>query len=72
MYCNISNSGLDKDVDLSPWRDEAFLQEVGNYLILNGLNDKFLLAARTSKDAKNQGVQYVELNYDGKSFLFNK
>ncbi|KAI1709898.1 hypothetical protein Ddc_13661 [Ditylenchus destructor] len=55
--------GLDKDVDLSPWRDEAFLQEVGNYLILNGLNDKFMLATRTAKDAKNEGVQYVELNY---------
>ncbi|KAI1701504.1 hypothetical protein DdX_16047 [Ditylenchus destructor] len=54
--------GLDKDVNLAPWSDEAFLQEVGNYLILNGLNDKLLLATRASKDVKDQGVQLVEYN----------
>ncbi|KAI1704688.1 hypothetical protein Ddc_16061 [Ditylenchus destructor] len=50
---------LDEDVCGTPWKDDAFLKEVGQFLVANSLNREILLASRTSKDAKDRGMQFL-------------
>ncbi|KAI6219189.1 hypothetical protein M3Y99_01669100 [Aphelenchoides fujianensis] len=56
--------GSEEDNLLKACNDDAFLEEVGQFLVANGLENTFMLGARCSKEAKEQGVHFMEYNFE--------
>ena len=56
--------GVGDENALHVWNDARFLEEMGTYLIENELQNKLMLGARCAKEEKNDGIVFMEYNYE--------